>query len=88
MAVAQQSAEFALLSRDNMNSIDAVLSRIAVNTDNIPFWRAVLTVKGEQKTILWHQTSISSGVSPKTPQQVSTPHFGSREKTGVGDPTG
>ena len=85
MADAQQSVNFALLSQDNINSTDAVLSITAVKG---AFWRAVLTVKGE-KTRLWHQTSISSGVSPKTPQQLSTPHFGCREKkTGVGDPTG
>ena len=33
---------------------------------------------------LWDQTSISSGVSPETPQQVVPPHSSSRRRKGVG----
>ena len=36
------------MRQDYISSTDAVLSITAVNTEKIPFWRAVLRVKGEQ----------------------------------------
>ena len=61
MAAAQQSVKFALLSQDNINSTDAVLSITAVNTQSCPFWRAVLRVKGEKPRFgTRHRSAVES----------------------------
>ena len=73
MAVAQQSVNFALLSQDNINSTDAVLSITAVNTGKIPFWRAVLSVKEEQDRYFGsrHRSAVESAPKLSTSFQTA-----------------